>query len=274
MDPEPMRRMVTGISSLDPVIEGGMPKGSLVLLMSDVGGGGREFAYSSLIYLSLMMVKAEGTDPTLPSSLVYMTSTRSRDDVLDEIRLSFSRDITSNLDIVQFEDLSPLYFEMSIAPVDWYSDGDILSRIRSRYSRDSPLAYVADQLNTYEKGSLVILDSLTSLATYLDGTNRWNELIAFLRALQRIAKEWHTCFYLILTSGILDSRHEIELEDAMDAVLHFRWEDMAGARRQRVMYFQKFRGMMTHLEERDLVKFAIRISSGGAFEVANIRVVI
>ncbi len=40
------------------------------------------------------------------------------------------------------------------------------------------------------------------------------------------------------------------------------------------MYFEKFRGMMPHLEERDLVKFAVRISTTSGFEVSNIRVVI
>jgi len=57
-------------------------------------------------------------------------------------------------------------------------------------------------------------------------------------------------------------------------VLLIRREESSGARRQRVMYFEKFRGVMPHLEERDLVKFAVRISTNGGFEVSNIRVVI
>jgi hypothetical protein len=40
------------------------------------------------------------------------------------------------------------------------------------------------------------------------------------------------------------------------------------------MFFEKFRGVMPHLEERDLVKFAVRISTTSGFEVSNIRVVI
>jgi hypothetical protein len=59
----------------------------------------------------------------------------------------------------------------------------------------------------------------------------------------------------------------------VDAVLLFRWEETTGARRQRVMYIEKFRGLMPYLEDKDLVKFAVRISASG-FEVSNIRVVI
>jgi hypothetical protein len=40
------------------------------------------------------------------------------------------------------------------------------------------------------------------------------------------------------------------------------------------MFFEKFRGVMPHLEERDLVKFTVRISPGTGFEVSNVRVVV
>ena len=40
------------------------------------------------------------------------------------------------------------------------------------------------------------------------------------------------------------------------------------------MYFEKFRGVMPHLEEQDLVKFAVRISTTSGFDVSNIRVII
>ena len=89
-----------------------------------------------------------------------------------------------------------------------------------------------------------------------------------------MAKQRNITQYLLLSRGILDSSKERELADIADAVLLFKWEESSGARRQRVMYFEKFRGVMPHLEERDLVKFAVRISTSSGFEVSNIRVVI
>ncbi|HIH27133.1 MAG TPA: hypothetical protein HA256_03965, partial [Methanoregulaceae archaeon] len=54
-------RMPTGIPSLDPVLDGGIPPGSVVLLLGDVGAGNTEFVYSSLISL-VALKKRGGTD--------------------------------------------------------------------------------------------------------------------------------------------------------------------------------------------------------------------
>jgi len=91
---------------------------------------------------------------------------------------------------------------------------------------------------------------------------------------QRFAKTKNLLVYLLLSKGIIDPAREIELEDIADAVFLFRWEESSGSRRQRIMYFEKFRGVMPHLKEHDLVKFAVRISTTGGFEVSNIRMVI
>ena len=112
------------------------------------------------------------------------------------------------------------------------------------------------------------------MATQSTIPNYWTNLTGFLRGLQRVSKQRGITSYLLLSRGIIESSKEMELADIADAVLLFRWEEITGARRQRVMYFEKFRGVMPHLEERDLVKFAVRISTTGGFEVNNIRVVI
>ena len=129
-------------------------------------------------------------------------------------------------------------------------------------------------INAVQPDSLVVLDSLTEIATQCNTPALWNNLTGFLRGLQRVAKQRNITLYLLLSRGILDSSKERELADIADAVLLFKWEESSGARRQRVMYFEKFRGVMPHLEERDLVKFAVRISTSSGFEVSNIRVVI
>ena len=123
-------------------------------------------------------------------------------------------------------------------------------------------------------GASSVLDSITDVATQSAIPNYWLNLTGFLRGLQRVSKQRGITSYLLLSRGILDSPKEMELADIADAVLLFKWEETSGARRQRVMYFAKFRGVMPHLEERDLVKFAVRISTTGGFEVSNIRVVI
>ncbi len=268
------RMMPTGIPSLDPVIEGGVPPGSLMLLLGDIGAGCNEFAYTSVMLLSRES-HAKPDDPErVPREVWYITFTKSKNDVLSELTHAFHPDLTKGLLDVKFIDLSPIYFDSSIVPLDWYSKKDIYSRLQSRGEHDTILGALAGRLSLIPKNSLIVFDSLTDLATQHAKEGLWGDFAAFLRGLQRVTKEWNTTVYLILTKGILDISKEIEISDICDAVIFFAWEETTGGRRQRVMYFEKFRSLMPHLEENDLVKFAVRISSNEGFDVSNIRVVI
>ncbi|HMK16246.1 MAG TPA: hypothetical protein VK450_04930 [Methanomicrobiales archaeon] len=294
-------RMPTGISSLDPVLDGGVPPGSVVLLEGDIGAGSQEFVYSSLIYLSMLRQRHDaGPAVRVPDTINYVTFTRLKQDVLSEIGLSFSENLTQNLNgAINFTDLSTHYFDSSVVPSDWYCvNGDEDCEKKRNASPEKVLAelsthitpgrkntllkllYVTLSLANPKKGkkgeasSLVVLDSLTDLATQFPEPERWKELTAFLRGLQRVTKVWNSTVYLLLTKGVLEPSREKEIADCVDAVALFKWEETVGQRRQRTMFFEKFRGVMPHLEERDLVKFVVRITPGTGFEVSNIRVVV
>ncbi len=269
-----IKKMPTGISSLDPMMEGGIPPGSVVLLLSEIGAGSYEFIYSSILSISSKKSQNPVSDTILfPSSIRYVTFTKMSDDVKREMKLSFYQDLLSGMDSIQFEDLSQLYFDASVVPLDWYGKGDIVSRLQNRNNRDI-LSQLSTTFGPGAKNNLIVLDSLTDLATQYTGTPRWGDLMAFMRGLQRIAKQLNTTIYLPLAQGILDMKNEREIADIADAVILFHWEESTAARRQRVMYFEKFRGLMPHLEEKDLVKFSVRISAAIGFEVSNIRVII
>ncbi len=271
------RYMPTGLSTLDPVFGGGVPPGSVILLKGEIGSGKIEFAYTSLIYLSLLMARGSPDERILiPADIRYVTVTKMREDILREIEQSFSPDLLTNIDNVQFDDLSDIYFDSSLVPIGWYSDyDDIIERMEKRRKiHDSVLTTLADMLSDIPKESMVTIDSLTELATQHIAAGTWPDLTAFLRGLQRVAKKWNTTFYLVLTKGILNQWQETEVADAVDAVIHFRWEESSTAKRQRVLYVEKFRGVMIHLEDREMVKFAVRVTPGRGFEVSNIRVII
>ncbi|MGD1005245.1 MAG: hypothetical protein ABR887_07470 [Methanoregulaceae archaeon] len=277
MAEEAMQRMPTGITSLDPILDGGVPLGSVILLVGDVGSGNNEFVYSSILNL-LSGSKSPTTDTKpliLPSQIRYITFTRMREDVKHEISKSFPLQDTGNLEEkVRFDDLSERFFDNSVVPDDWYTHGDIITRLQKRADQGGVLSLFAEVLNTAEPNNLIIIDSITDIATQCSSPQLWRNLTGLLRGLQRVSKQRNLIIYLLLTHGILDETQEKELADIVDAVLLFRWEETSGARRQRVMYFEKFRGVMTHLEERDFVKFAVRFSTSTGFEVSNIRVVI
>ena len=294
-------RMPTGISSLDPVLDGGIPPGSVVLLEGEIGAGSHEFVYTSLIYLSMLRSREDAAPGAMiPDNISYITFTRLKQDILSEIGLSFAPSLTQHLNgSINFTDLSTHYFDSSVVPSDWYClDGSeecekkrnaspekILSELSSHIATGRKntllqLLYLTLSLANPKRGkngggsSLVILDSLTDLATQYSEPERWKELTAFLRGLQRVTKTWNSTIYLLLTKGVLEPSREKEIADCVDAVVLFKWEETIAQRRQRTMFFEKFRGVMPHLEERDLVKFVVRITPGSGFEVSNIRVVV
>jgi KaiC/GvpD/RAD55 family RecA-like ATPase len=269
------KKMPTGISSLDPILDGGVPPGSVILFLGDLGAGSNEFVYSSMINLLDAKDRDILKGRTIPKELRYITFTRLKDDVRQEIVNSLNVDNISQLvDSIQFDDLSELYFDSSVVPDDWYSHSDVLTRMQKRSGHENVFVQLSNVINTAQPQSLIIMDSITDIATQSNTPNSWSNLTGFLRGLQRVSKQRGLTCYLLLTQGILNSAQEKELSDIADAVMLFKWEESTGSRRQRVMYFEKFRGVMPHLEERDLVKFAVRISTTSGFEVSNIRVVI
>lgn len=269
-------KIPTGIASLDPVLDGGVPPGSVILLAGEQGAGNREFVYSSIMLLSKLKEKGDaGFGRRLPERITYTAFTRLSTSIIEEIGLSFRSDLAGGvLDNVNFVDLSDIYFESSVVPTDWYSSTSIIERFQKKSEKTGIISKLAEKLDENSQNSLIILDSITDIAAESATTPEWRDIISFLRGLQRISKTWKSVIYVLLSEGILSNSHLVEIADCCDAMITFRWEESSGRKRQRVMYFEKFRGVMPHLEENDLVKFAVRITPESAFEVSNIRVVI
>jgi KaiC/GvpD/RAD55 family RecA-like ATPase len=243
------KKMPTGISSLDPILDGGVPPGSVILFLGDLGAGSNEFVYSSMINLLDAINRNALQGKTAPKELRYITFTRLKDDVKREIVNSLHVDnIRDLVDSIQFDDLSELYFDSTVVPDEWYSHSDILTRMQKRSGHENVFVHLSKVINTAQPQSLIILDSVTDIATQSNTQNSWSNLTGFLRGLQRVSKQRDLTCYLMLTQGIISSAQEKELSDIADAVMLFKWEESTGSRRQRVMYFEKFRGVMPHLE--------------------------
>jgi len=267
--------MPTGIASLDPILDGGVPQGSVILLLGDLGAGNYEFVFSSIV--NNLGPRPEGAQEgvVVPTEIRYITFTRIKEDVRQEMMSSLHvNDLEKLVGAIQFDDLSELYFDRSVVPDDWYSHSDIFTRLQKRSGHENILVQLANVINATKPGGLVVLDSVTDIATQSMIPGSWENMTGFMRGLQRVSKQRGITCYLLLSQGILEPSKERELAEIADAVVLFKWEESTGARRHRVMYFEKFRGVMPQLEERDLVKFAVRISTTGGFEVSNIRVVI
>ena len=269
-------RMPTGISSLDPVLDGGVPPGSVVLLIGEQGAGNREFVQSSMISLSKMKATGQnGDNRILPEQMVYVSFTRLTSSIIDEIKISYKKDLVAGIeDNISFIDLSNFYFEKSVVPRGWYSRTSLLTEKDKNKASDSLIAELTNSLRKIKAKSLIIIDSLTDLNTTINNPEEWKQLVEFLRGLQRVAKTWRTTIYILVSEGIFEHSKLMEVADCCDAIIDFKWEESTGRKRQRIMYFVKFSGAMPHLEENDLVKFASKITTEAGFEVSNIRVVI
>jgi KaiC/GvpD/RAD55 family RecA-like ATPase len=269
------QKMPTGITTLDPILDRGVPPGSVILLLGEIGAGNYEFVYSSVVNSLKLMKEPPQAGILVPKKIRYVTFTRLKEDVKHEITQSFHTDwIDDAVDEVQFDDMSEYYFDRSIVPDEWYSHSDTFTRLQKRSDFDNIFVRLSAIFNSAEKDSIVILDSVTDIVTQSAIPNFWTDMTSILRGIQRVFKQRNITTYLLLSKGIIAPEKERELADIVDAVLLFKWEESTGARRQRVMYFEKFRGVMPYLEEQDLVKFAVKISTTSGFEVSNIRVII
>ncbi len=132
------QKMPTGIESLDPILDGGVPQGSVILLIGDLGAGNYEFTYSSLVNI---LNTRKGSTPEgviVPKEVRYISFTRLKEDVKQEILNSLNIEGLHGLvDTILFDDLSDQYFDGSIVPDEWYSTGDIKTRMQTRSGHES-----------------------------------------------------------------------------------------------------------------------------------------
>ena len=273
-----LSRIPTGIDSLDYILQGGLPSGSLVLLLGELGAGDFEFAITSCVRLLSDQKKIDSTT-LLPEKVIYISFTRSENDIMKEIAFSFP-DFYEFLQNkiheqkFEFKDFSDSYFAGSFIPASWLSSSETAPSIESlkwneekRNLMDALIVY----LDKNAQNSLIIIDSLTSMAQYCLERIDWSDLILFLRGLQRVSKNWNGLIYAIFNEGIFENKEQVEIMECMDGVFVFDWEKLGPTQRNRVMYLKKFRGVLPGIEHENIVNFETQISPQKGFEVSNIK---
>lgn len=281
-----LSRIPTGISSLDSIIKGGFPSGSLVLLIGDVGAGNREFAYTSAVMLSLLksdpamynaMKQQLGTllmekeELKLTSGICYISFIHSKDEILMELERSFPPGYANALsNNMFFKDFSSMYFKTSISPALCVEDTTSINILKSVGGVRGLLNELVSVLEANAPNNLVIIDSLTNLIRICNKSMNWQELISFLEDLQQRAKKWDGLVYLLLGRGIFESMKEEEVMDVADGVLIFEWIRETFSIQQ-TMYMKKFTGLMPHLTKDNIVRFDSMVTNTDGFVVINVK---
>jgi KaiC/GvpD/RAD55 family RecA-like ATPase len=271
-----LRRIPTGVSDFDNIIKGGMPLGSVVLLLGDLGAGQNEYAITSAAKLSLVRENPQSAEFFLgtsvrerhmPSRICYITFSRSKEDILEEIRMSFNEDFYDSFKRnVIFQDFSDKYFRQTLVPRSWTGDGS--SALFSNNGEQGLLESMVSWLDENAKDTMVIIDSLTDLllSTKIETT----DLVAVLKGLQRVSKRWGGVIYLILTKDVVDEKKQRMIMDSVDGALMFQWNKLGiSSRRQRYMYVEKFMSILPHLEKERVARFATTVTASSGLVVID-----
>ncbi len=270
-------RIPTCVNAFDNIVKGGLPVGSMVLLLGEVGSGHVEFAYTSAARLSLAKIdpmvreryvrESFGHPIVIPPKVLYISFSRSKKEVLRDIRLSFAgvyyEAVKRNL---IFKDLSGLYFKHTPVPSTWVADRPMLFG-QTGNGASLVEAFVA-ALETDAPGNLVIVDSLTDLL--LSPSVDSKEILYVLKGVQKAAKKWGSLVYLLLTTDIVGEEKEKLVADLCDGVLVFGWQRAPrGSWMRRYMYVPKFVGVLPHLDQQRVARFFTDIRYRSGFVVAN-----
>jgi len=264
---EPMRvcKVPTGIADLDSIVDGGFPSGSTILLLGDVGAGMQEYIYTAASKTALVHERPEARryylgdrcdDSELPERVCYVTFSRSKEIILQELATSFNGDYYRAFrDRTVFKDFSAAYFRHSVVPASWTHQEDPF---------DLPSTNLLEELIAFldqnARDSVVVIDSLTDLA--ISDLVEPKDLVTTVKGLQRAAKGWDGLVYLLLTRGILERRQEQLLMDSTDGCLVFEWRSSPrSSTRQRYMYLEKFTGVLPHLPRDKIARFPTMVSS-------------
>jgi len=269
-------RIPTGVADFDSIINGGLPSGSVVLLIGDVGGGQHEFVYTSACKLSMVLDYPDRkrhilgdmcNEARVPDKICYVSISRTEEDILSEIKNSFHHDYHKALvNHLKFKDLSMVYFKNSVVPNSWAGVESIFQK--GVVPKGDILTELVDFLDHNAESSMVVIDSLTHLAE--TGAVPMKDLVATLRGLQRVSKRWGGVVYLLLTQGILDKKEEQMIIDSVDGVIVFQWsKNKFHSLRSRYMYVEKFMSILPHLDEKRIARFSTIVNATQGLVVVN-----
>jgi KaiC/GvpD/RAD55 family RecA-like ATPase len=268
------RRVPTGVADFDS-LAGGIPAGSVVLLIGEAGAGHQEFALTSAAHLMFyhdeermhrFLLGAARGNFVYPKGVAYVSLTRSREQVLREVEGSFDHLYLEVLERhLKFSDLSAAYFADTVVPSHWASTtGSLLAAAAAsppRYeSSAGPLGALARAMEEAGPSNILILDSLTDLLVRRGIPPE--ELLTLVKGLRRRAKEWDGLVYLELSKGVAPPDIEQALIDSVDGALAFTWTaNPLRSSRQRVMVIPKFMPVLAHVPHEHQGRFVIRISA-------------
>ncbi|MFD1632243.1 RAD55 family ATPase [Haloplanus ruber] len=275
-----MARVPFGISRLDSIIDGGAPPGSVVLLTGEAGAGAREFLHTSAAMNGLYHGDRDafelhygdveaGAEP--PPEVHYVSFTADREHLAQELAYTMDEDLVrSAVEHIHFRDLSPEYFQLSPIPREWYAgEAQSVSDLATRERLESALSALGDYLGEHAPGNLVIVDSITDLVAAVSDDMTWSDIALLMKGIQKAAYDWGGLILLLVQQETLEPTELGHLMDAASGTMQFEWES-GGSKRTRTMFVKEFRGVLSRLEDENIIRFETEVHEAG-FDVSGVR---
>ena len=276
-----MERIPFGITRLDSTIGGGAPRGSVVLLSGEAGAGAREFMYTTATMNGLAQRGDElfdlhygdlAANATLPDEIHYVSFTSEADQLRTEVGMFMDEEIARRgLAPVEFKSLSKNYFHVSPVPRTWYAEQttDITSLRKRHEERKSILSALGDTLSERAPGNLVVIDSLSDLVGAIGEEVQWSDVNFIVKGLARAAHQWEGLILLHVNHETLSAIQHGQLVDNCGGTLQFQWET-GGSTRTRTLVVKNFRGVLSQIEEENIVTFETDLGDAG-FDISDVR---
>lgn len=275
-----MDRVPFGIHRLDSLIDGGAPAGSVVLLAGEPGAGAREFMHTAAVMNALARDDSDQfdlyygslhEDAVLPASVHYVSFTAGESQLRRELSLAMDESLVEEaIDGIEFTDLSRWYFQLSPVPREWYADhANGIHDLGSDRERRDVFEALGEFLHEQAEGTLVCIDSVTDLLGSTGEELSLGDVAMVLKGVQRASSDWGGLILLLLNRTTLRREELGHLVDASDGTLVFEWE-RGGNELDRTMVVTKFRGVLSRLEEDDIVRFETELTDAG-FDISDVR---
>jgi len=274
-----MARIPFGVERLDEVVGGGAPPGSVVLLVGEGGAGAREFLYTSAAMNGLAhtdpdlfeLYYGESVPETVPPEVHYVSFTTGEEYIEREMANTMADEVVeSALPAVTVRDLSPEYFQLSPVPRSWYAgETQTIADLGQTEGRESVLSALGTYLSDHAAENLVLIDSVTDLVAGVSDEMRWNDVAMVMKGLEKAANSWGGLILLLVNRETLTDTELGSLEDAASGTFEFEWES-GGSKRARTMVVKEFRGVLSRLEEENIVQFETEIGESG-FDISDVR---
>ncbi|MBB6645252.1 RAD55 family ATPase [Halobellus ruber] len=275
-----MARIPFGVSRFDKVVDGGAPRGTVVLLVGDAGAGAREFMYTSVTMNAVAHEDSDlfelhygdlHEDATLPPEVHYLSFTDDEETVRNEMDYVLDAELVdAATDRIEVRDFSPEYFQLSPVPREWYlGETTTLRDLGGGKGRADVLTALGNYLNEHAFDNLVVIDSITDLVAAVSDEMTWNDIAMLVRGLGKAAHRWNGLVLAYVSRETLGANQLGHLMDAADGTLQFEWES-GGSKRARTMVVQEFSGVLSQIERENIVRFETEIHDGG-FDISDVR---